>query len=118
MDERSRQALEDLVAFGEQASRLVARGKDAWDMDELNRLAGEAILHKAGEAVSRLETVDPDILKAHPEVNWRGIKGTRNIVAHRYHAVDYAILWNALSDRLPHDIAAARSILAQDDPPA
>ncbi|MFC7485841.1 DUF86 domain-containing protein [Knoellia sp. CPCC 206453] len=116
MDERARQALADLVVFGEQASRLVARGKEAWDTDEVNRLAGEAILHKAGEAVSRLERIDPDILNAHPEVNWRGIKGARNIVAHRYHAVDYAILWNALSDRLPHDIAAARSILAQDGP--
>ncbi|WP_460462213.1 HepT-like ribonuclease domain-containing protein [Arthrobacter pigmenti] len=67
------------MAFSETASRLVARGKAAYDQDEALRLAAEAILHKIGEAVSRL----PDeFMKAHPEVPWHAMEATRNLMTH------------------------------------
>ena len=39
------------------------------------------------------------------------MKGTRNRVAHRYHAVDYDIVWNALSRDLPKEVAGVQKIL-------
>lgn len=110
-DERTTRILLDLIAFSEAASRLVARGKAAYDQDEAIRLAAEAILHKIGEAVSRL----PDeFVQAHPEVPWRAMKATRNLVAHAYEQVDYQIIWNAFAVRLPAESERIRAILDED----
>jgi Protein of unknown function DUF86 len=40
----------------------------------------------------------------------------RNIIAHEYQAIDYHILWNALTTRLPVDAAAIRTMLSADQP--
>lgn len=101
-------ALNDLIRFADTASRLVGRGKDTYDSDEAMRLAAEAILHKIGEAVNRLPE---DFIAAHPDVAWRSMKATRNIVAHEYEQVDYDIIWNALANRLPVEADRIRQIL-------
>jgi uncharacterized protein with HEPN domain len=37
----------------------------------------------------------------HPEIPWRQMVGLRNILAHRYYAVDHQRLWNMMHDELP-----------------
>jgi uncharacterized protein with HEPN domain len=111
LDERTSGTLRDLLTFADMAERLVARGKEKYDEDEAIRLAAEAILHKIGEAVSRL----PDeFTAAHPEVPWRAMKATRNIVAHKYEQIDYEIIWNGLAGRLPTEIQHIRAVVAAD----
>ncbi|QZA15943.1 DUF86 domain-containing protein [Mycobacterium malmoense] len=100
--------LRDITRFTDTAARLVARGKGAYDSDEALRLAAEAILHKIGEAVARLPE---EFIAVHPEVAWRSMKATRNVVAHKYDHVDYEIIWNALAHRLPAEAARIREIL-------
>ncbi|OIN79410.1 hypothetical protein BST29_24090 [Mycobacterium malmoense] len=97
-----------MTRFTDTAARLVARGKGAYDSDEALRLAAEAILHKIGEAVARLPE---EFIAVHPEVAWRSMKATRNVVAHKYDHVDYEIIWNALAHRLPAEAARIREIL-------
>ena len=99
LDERTEQTLRDLLAFTAMASRLVARGRPAYDADETLRLAAEAILHKIGEAVTRLPE---EFLAAHPEIPWRGMRAARNLVAHRYEQVDYGLIWDGFAKDLPH----------------
>ncbi len=106
--ERIERTLEDLLRFTEMAARLVARGRDAYDSDEALRLASEAILHKIGEAVGRLPE---DFRAQHPEVAWRSMRATRNIIAHEYDQVDYDIVWNAFTGRLPLEAERIRRIL-------
>lgn len=108
LDGRTQQVLGDFLEFADTGARLVARGRDAYDVDEMLRLAAEAILHRIGESVARL---DDQFTKANPEVSWRPMKAMRNLVAHVYGAVDYNILWNALERDLPREAAAVRRIL-------
>lgn len=107
---RTRQTLLDFLVFAETGARLVARGRAAYDSDEMLRLSAEAILHRLGEAVARL---DDDFTAAHPEVRWRAMKGMRNFVAHDYGAVDYGIVWNALVRNLPEEAAHVQRILKE-----
>jgi uncharacterized protein with HEPN domain len=99
--ERTTRTLDEFLEFSDAAARLVARGRHAYDNDEMLRLAAEALLHKVGEAVARLDRDDPAFVAAHPEVHWKPMTGIRNLVAHNYGAVDYAIVWTALERSLP-----------------
>lgn len=112
LGERIRQTLDDLLDFADVGARLVERGRAAYDADEMLRLASEAILHRIGEAVARLPE---DFTEYHLQVNWRPMKGMRNLVAHEYHVVDHAIIWNALVNDLPREAAAVRAILTDYD---
>lgn len=102
------QTLEDLVSFGGQAERLVQQGRAAYEGDEFLRLAAEGLIHRIGEAVQRLPEKFTD---DHPEIAWRPMRGTRNIVAHNCDAIDHTIIWKAISEGLPRDVERMRSIL-------
>ena len=108
LDGRTRRTLGDFLEFADTGGRLVARGRAAYDADEMLRLAAEAILHRIGEAVARLSD---DFTKAHPQVSWRPMKAMRNLVAHEYGAVDYNIVWNALESDLPREAVEVQRLI-------
>ena len=49
---RDQRAVEDILEFCDQAARLVARGREAFENDEMLPLAGEALAQRVGEAAS------------------------------------------------------------------
>ncbi|HRY08972.1 MAG: DUF86 domain-containing protein [Actinobacteria bacterium] len=104
--------MEDILDFARVAERLVARGRRAYERDEMLPLAAEAILHRVGEAVSRLPE---GFVTAHPQVRWRLMKGMRNLIAHECQVVDSSIVWNTLAHELPVDAASIRAILDAAD---
>jgi uncharacterized protein with HEPN domain len=108
--QRDHRTLEEFIDFAALGARLVARGRDAYDSDEMPRLAGEAILHRIGETVARLSD---ELTMAHQQVNWRAMKGMRNIVTHEYGAIDHSLLWNSLSNDLPREAAEVRKIIGE-----
>ena len=55
-------------------------------------------LQVIGEASKNL----PESLIAdHPEVDWSGLAGVRDIVTHQYFRVDWHLLWISIHDELP-----------------
>ncbi len=108
LSQRDRHRLEDLVESAETGARLIARGRKAYDEDEMLRLAAESVIHRLGEAVNRLSD---EVIAANPQVQWRGMKGMRNVVAHEYGAIDHNLVWNSLANHLPGDAAEVQKIL-------
>lgn len=51
-----------------------------------------------GEAAGRLS---PAVHAALPQFDWNGMKAMRHVVAHDYHRVDFATIWNVVADELP-----------------
>lgn len=37
----------------------------------------------------------------HPEVDWSGLAGVRDIITHRYFRVDWNLLWISIREELP-----------------
>ncbi len=107
-DDRVRRTLREFLDFADAGARLVSRGRQSYDEDEMLRLAAESIMHKVGETIARLPE---DFMKQHTSVSWRPMKGMRNKIAHEYEVVDYAMIWNALELRLPKDAAEVSRIL-------
>jgi uncharacterized protein with HEPN domain len=105
---RTERTLRDAVDFAGIAQRLVTRGRAAYNTDEAIRLAGEAVVHRLGEAVARLPEAFADEF---PALRLKAFKGMRNLVAHRYHDVDYEILWTALAVDIPRLATQLKELL-------
>ncbi|NOQ53850.1 MAG: DUF86 domain-containing protein [Thermoplasmata archaeon] len=55
-------------------------------------------LEVIGEAVKNLSE---DLRENHPEVEWRKIAGLRDRLIHHYFEVDWQIVWDVVTGRLP-----------------
>jgi len=42
-----------------------------------------------------------EFTKSHNTIDWDGLKGLRNVIAHRYEHVNYMMLWAMIIDELP-----------------
>ena len=112
MNPKTRTWLNDLVQQAEFVAQLVARGRDAFDADMMLRFAAEDLLIRLGECVSRIDRDDPEFAAAHPELELRKLKNARNLVAHGYDLVDYAMIWDILSVHVPRMATAVATFLA------
>ena len=62
-----------------------------------------------GEAVKRLPQ---NIQDNHPEIPWKNIAGTRDVLIHCYEEADYEIIWNIVREQLPKLSPRFRSVLS------
>ena len=67
--------------------------------DEEKQYALVRAIEIIGEAAKNL----PDsVKKEHPEIAWKDIIGTRDILIHKYFGLDLEILWNIIKTDLPY----------------
>lgn len=63
-----------------------------------------------GEAVKKI----PDDRRAmYSEINWRAIAGMRDKLIHEYFGVDYDIVWDAVTAKIPELSETVRKMLAE-----
>ncbi len=91
--------LEDILECIDKVSRYVAGLsfanflKDEKTIDAVNRN-----LEIIGEAARNI----PEQIKIkHPEIEWRGIIGLRNILIHEYYSLTLKIIWDIIQNELP-----------------
>ncbi len=66
--------------------------------DEVLKRAFARSLEIIGEAV---KNISPEFKKKHPEIEWKKIAGLRDKIIHYYFGVNWDILWDVISNRLP-----------------
>ena len=95
----------------------------AWThgLDKAGFLADErtqsAVQHQptiCGEAVKRLS---PAFRAQHAEVPWRQIAGLRDVLIHRYDAVDLDLLWQAVSVEIPQLLPVLERLAPHEEQP-
>lgn len=93
-----RERLRDILEAVERIERYAAKGRDAFERDELIQVWIVHHLQLVGEAARALSE---DFRAAHPEIPWSQIVGMRNILVHNYFGIDTEIVWAAVERDLP-----------------
>lgn len=83
-----------------------------------DRKTRDAVLHNLlilGEAAKQV----PEHLRVRtPQVDWRGMAGLRDVVAHHYFGVDWDAIWDIVCTELPPLQATLKEMLEQVDRPS
>jgi len=105
--------LADMRDAARKIERYVAdRDRAAFLADEMAFDATMRNLEILGEAVKGIPAA---IRTRYPEINWRGVAGFRNVLAHAYFAVDEDTLWDIVTNKVPLLLAQLEQI--PDDQP-
>ena len=104
----SRVRLLDMLDAIERIERYAARGRRAFEDDELIQTWVIHHLQIVGEAAARL---DRDFHAAHPDIPWAAIVAMRNILVHDYFGIDLEAIWSVIERDLPGLEAALRALL-------
>ena len=88
-----------------------SEGKQAFLSDTKTQDAVLRNLHTLSESTQRLSSS----LKAqHPDVDWQGISGLRNVLVHDYLGVNLARVWEVVSVDLPDLKAKIEAMLDEN----
>lgn len=98
MTPRDRRYLERIVESVEIVDEYIARGGTAWFED---RMVVDAVAKRIEEIGEVAKRVDAAVLASMPEIEWRGLKGIREVLAHDYEDVDVEIVVGVVRDNLP-----------------
>lgn len=108
-DERDAAYLWDMLNAAREAHMTVEKlAPDAFLEDWLRRRALERTLEVLGEAAGK---VSEEFRAAHPDIDWRGLIGQRNVLAHEYGRINHRLLFEAANRRLPPLIRRLQELL-------
>ena len=82
---------------------------EIFDKDVDYQDACELKIIQIGELVNELSN---DFKNSHPEIPWRNIVGTRNIITHDYGVLSNRKIWNTLKNDIPELRAFCKKTLA------
>lgn len=71
---------------------------NTFNIDEKNIDACLMNFATIGETVN---DIDENFINEHKEINWKEMKGMRNIIVHDYDGVNTRIVWDTIKDDLP-----------------
>lgn len=65
-----------------------------------------------GEAVKQI----PDsVRQQYPGVDWRAIAGMRDRLIHAYYGVNYRVVWDSVTDKVPTLVESIELLLTRED---
>ena len=93
--------------------RVQGLEKEIFLHDETLKRAFVRSLEIIGEAVKQLPN---DIKQRYSHLEWRAMAGMRDRLIHGYFGVDYDIVWDAVSNKIPALQREVEHILCQEGP--
>ncbi len=85
------------------AMRFVADFIDGMTLDDFlaDRRTRDAVIRNCEVIGEAIKHIPDDFRMTHPEVDWQGLAGLRDVLIHQYFGVDYVTLWNIVANECP-----------------
>ena len=90
-----------LVHVGECIARVEEYTRDGRAAFFADRRTQDAVLRNLHTLAESTQRVSEALKARHPEVDWRGIAGFRNVLVHDYLGVDLQQAWDVVERDLP-----------------
>jgi len=74
-----------------------------------DRMAYRAVKNALTELGEAVKALPEDVRKRHLEVDWKGLAGLRDLLAHQYFSIDTRLLLPIITGELPGLLAAVES---------
>ena len=101
--------VEDMLEFCDRVLMYTAGlDKRSFLSDQRTRDATLRNLELIGEAATH---VPDEVRKAHSDVPWHAIIGTRNRLAHGYLHISDDVVWSIIQDAIPNLVSSLRNLL-------
>jgi len=102
--------LRDIITNIERTQKFIADiTYDEFVHDDLCNYAVVRCLEIIGEATKRLPK---ELRDQHPEIPWKSMTGTRDVVIHAYASINMLKVWQTVKNDLPPLIQPIRNILS------
>lgn len=82
---------------------------DLHELPEKDRLLYRALKNAVSEMGEAIKSVPQDVKDRHPQIDWRGLAGLRDIIAHQYFRLDMEFLAPVLHRELPDLLVVVES---------
>jgi uncharacterized protein with HEPN domain len=91
--------LEDIV----EASNRILRYSEGKDLSAFckDEMAYDAVLRNLQIIGEAAKAIPADVRQGHPEVDWKGMAGLRDVLAHAYFGLDDETLWDVVTTKIP-----------------
>lgn len=96
----------DILDAADKLAARLAIEYEVWLADEDRRLVTERLVEVIGEAA---RSMTEQARAEHPDVDWGGFIGLRNVLIHAYHRIQPDLLWRAATVDVPALARALRS---------
>lgn len=106
----SEETLYLLQQIEESITRIESNTECITDVDDFYTSAGGMmrlestcmLLIAIGESLKGIDKLtDFSLLMQYPEVDWKGAKGLRDVIAHRYFEIDAEVVFDVVKNKLP-----------------
>jgi uncharacterized protein with HEPN domain len=107
-----RERLLDILEAITRIERYAARGRTAFEQDELIQNWMVSHIQIVGEACRAMSA---QLRDRHPEAPWRAIIGMRHVLVHRYFGIDLDAVWTVVERDLPALKRVVMSMVEESD---
>jgi uncharacterized protein with HEPN domain len=100
-----------LIHINECIDDVAAYTADGYDTFMGSTLVQDAVIRKLQIMAESTMPLPEEMRTAHPEVNWRDIRGFHNVVVHDYTEVDQGKVWDIVQNDLPGLKSAVEALM-------
>ncbi|OGR83597.1 MAG: hypothetical protein A2901_07975 [Elusimicrobia bacterium RIFCSPLOWO2_01_FULL_54_10] len=90
-----------LIHIGECIERIEKYTKMGKDDFVLNQLTQDAVMRNLQTLAESTKRLSDSFKTSHPEVDWKGIAGFRNVAVHDYLGIDPLRIWDIVQKDIP-----------------
>jgi len=97
---KMKNSLETILYRFEPIERVEDFTDSPWGMEKLDSICMQLIA--TGEGVKKIDKLTKgSLFPKYPQIDWKGIKGMRDIISHHYFDVDAEIIYEVCKNKIP-----------------